>query len=44
MRASLNNGVLPQDDAVRVEELVNYFPYAYPGPASAKSLSPRPSP
>jgi Ca-activated chloride channel family protein len=35
MRASLNNGVLPQDDAVRVEELINYFPYDYPGPASA---------
>ena len=36
MRASLNNGVLPQDDAVRVEELINYFPYAYPGPDSAE--------
>ena len=24
--------MLPQDDAVRVEELVNYFPYDYPGP------------
>lgn len=34
MRASLNNGVLPQDDAVRVEELVNYFPYDYPVPDS----------
>jgi Ca-activated chloride channel homolog len=37
MRASLNNGVLPQDDAVRVEELINYFPYAYPGPDSAEA-------
>lgn len=36
MRASLNNGVLPQDDSVRVEELINYFPYAYPGPDSAE--------
>ena len=36
MRASLNNGVLPQDDAVRVEELINYFPYDYPGPDSAE--------
>ena len=35
MRASLNNGALPPDDAVRVEELVNYFPYDYPGPDSA---------
>lgn len=36
MRASLSNGVLPQDDSVRVEELINYFPYAYPGPDSAE--------
>ena len=32
MRASLNNGVLPQEDAVRTEELINYFPYDYPAP------------
>ena len=32
MRASLNEGVLPQPDAVRVEELINYFPYDYPAP------------
>jgi len=36
MRASLNNGVLPQDDSVRVEELINYFPYDYQGPDSAE--------
>ncbi len=35
MRASINNGVLPPDGSVRVEELVNYFPYDYPGPDSA---------
>jgi len=34
-RASLNRSVLPQPAAVRVEELINYFPYAYPAPASA---------
>ncbi len=34
MRASLNNGVLPQEDAVRTEELINYFPYDYPAPES----------
>ena len=33
VRASLNNNVLPQKDAVRVEEMVNYFPYDYAGPA-----------
>jgi Ca-activated chloride channel family protein len=36
MRASFNNGLLPQDDSVRVEELINYFPYAYPAPDSAE--------
>lgn len=35
MRAALQNGALPPDDSVRVEELVNYFPYDYPGPDSA---------
>ena len=34
MRASLNRGVLPQPDAVRVEELINYFPYDYAPPES----------
>ena len=37
VRASLNGGVLPQTDAVRVEELVNYFPYDYPGPESRET-------
>jgi len=37
MRASLNNGVMPQDDSVRVEEMINYFPYDYPGPDSAET-------
>ena len=32
VRASLNNNTLPQKDAVRVEELVNYFPYDYASP------------
>jgi Ca-activated chloride channel family protein len=30
----LNQGRLPQKDAVRVEELINYFDYDYPAPAS----------
>jgi Ca-activated chloride channel family protein len=33
VRASLNSNLLPQKDAVRVEELINYFPYDYEGPA-----------
>lgn len=32
VRQSLMSGRLPPKDAVRVEEMVNYFPYAYPGP------------
>lgn len=32
VRAQLNSGVLPQKDAVRVEELINYFDYQYPLP------------
>ncbi len=35
MRSSLNRGQLPLKDAVRVEELINYFPYDYPAPANA---------
>jgi Ca-activated chloride channel family protein len=33
VRAALNNSTLPQKDAVRVEEMINYFPYDYAGPA-----------
>jgi len=32
VRDAINNGALPQTDAVRVEEMVNYFDYAYPLP------------
>ena len=35
MRRSLMAGRMPSPDAVRVEELINYFPYDYPGPDSA---------
>jgi len=31
-RSSLNAGYLPDPDAVRIEEMVNYFPYAWPAP------------
>jgi Ca-activated chloride channel family protein len=36
VRRLLNNGVLPQKDAVRVEEMVNYFSYSWPLPESRK--------
>jgi len=32
VRRMLNNGQMPPADAVRVEELVNYFDYNYPAP------------
>ncbi len=35
VRRMLNNGVLPQSDAVRAEELINYFDYDYPLPQSS---------
>jgi Ca-activated chloride channel family protein len=36
MRRALNSGVLPPKDAVRVEELINYFPYDYARPETAE--------
>lgn len=33
VRAALNAGRMPPPDAVRLEEMVNYFPYAYAAPA-----------
>jgi len=35
VRRNLREGRLPPRDAVRVEEMVNYFPYDYPAPESA---------
>jgi len=34
VRRMLNNGVLPQGDAVRAEEMINYFDYSYALPAT----------
>ena len=36
VRDALNGGALPPADAVRIEEMVNYFDYAYPGPKDRK--------
>jgi Ca-activated chloride channel family protein len=36
VRRALNNGVLPQKNAVRIEELINYFDYDYPLPSDRK--------
>ncbi|MCX7889854.1 MAG: VWA domain-containing protein [Rhodobacteraceae bacterium] len=32
IRSSLMAGQLPPPDAVRIEEMINYFPYSYPAP------------
>ncbi len=34
VRKMINSGVLPRKDAVRIEEMINYFDYAYPLPAT----------
>jgi Ca-activated chloride channel family protein len=36
VRAALNRNVLPQQAAVRTEEMINYFPYDYKAPSSAE--------
>jgi Ca-activated chloride channel family protein len=35
VRRALNEGRIPDPDAVRIEEMINYLPYDYPAPASA---------
>ena len=40
IRQSLMAGFLPPPDAVRVEEMVNYFPYAYPAPDGDQAFRP----
>ena len=37
VRRALNAGHLPPKDGVRVEEMINYFPYAYPAPDTAET-------
>jgi Ca-activated chloride channel family protein len=37
VRRSLKEGVLPQPDTVRVEEMINYFPYDWKGPETAET-------
>ncbi|SHI47099.1 Ca-activated chloride channel family protein [Shimia gijangensis] len=37
VRNSIENGYLPNADAVRVEEMVNYFPYDYAAPAHGEA-------
>ena len=35
LRASINSGKLPPRSSIRLEEMINYFPYDYEAPTSA---------
>ncbi len=37
VRRALNAGQMPPKDSVRVEEMINYFPYDYPKPETAET-------
>ena len=39
VRRFLNEGRLPPADAVRIEELINYFRFDYPNPAMVRRFS-----
>ncbi|HEX4923212.1 MAG TPA: VWA domain-containing protein [Bdellovibrionales bacterium] len=39
VRRMLNQGRLPPKDAVRIEELINYFPYTYKAPGGRDPIS-----
>jgi Ca-activated chloride channel homolog len=39
VRSYLNGGLLPPPDAVRIEELINYFSYDYPEPSGEHPFS-----
>ncbi len=39
VRRFINSGTLPPKDAVRIEELINYFPYDYAEPGSRHPVS-----
>jgi len=36
LRASINRGQIPQPSAIRLEEMINYFPYDYAAPSSSR--------
>ena len=39
VRRFINSGILPNPDAVRIEELINYFDYDYPQPENGRPFS-----
>ena len=41
VRNSLSRGMMPPKDAIRVEEMINYFPYGYATPTGDDAFRPR---
>jgi len=39
IRSMINAGQVPNPDAVRIEEMINYFPYSYPEPINGDPFS-----
>ena len=39
IRRFINNGILPPPDAVRIEEMINYFNYEYPNPSEEHPIT-----
>jgi hypothetical protein len=39
VRRSINAGLLPPRDSIRIEGMVNYFPYEYPQPSAGEPFS-----
>lgn len=39
VRRSINGGLLPPRESVRIEEMINHFPYEYPQPTANESFS-----
>ena len=37
LRSSISRGQLPPSEAVRIEEMINYFPYDYPAPDAGEA-------
>jgi hypothetical protein len=38
VRRSINGGLLPPRESVRIEEMINHFPYEYPQPSANESF------
>ncbi|OYW53436.1 MAG: hypothetical protein B7Z10_06195 [Rhodobacterales bacterium 32-66-7] len=39
VRSTLNLALMPTPDQIRIEEMVNYFPYAYPTPTAEEAFT-----